>query len=154
MTDVLKHVIRSVQPPGMWDRFYEKVFFPARNWTRRQRKTLPENVRNATEKIYRFFRIFWFSFRPFLGASALYFDIFKDIAIVVMITTSLRDLTKENFVGNPDMVLENLLLFSLIAAIVLVQVRSNFAHQHGRVFFIVRFKWHVCKILYTMNNVQ
>ena len=124
MTDVLKHIIRSVQPPGMWDRFYEKVFFPARNWTRRQRKTLPENVRNATEKIYRFFRIFWFSFRPFLGASALYFDIFKDIAIVVMITTSLRDLTKENFVGNPDMVLENLLLFSLIAAIVLVQVCS------------------------------
>ena len=84
MCDVLKHVIRSSQTPGFCDRFYEKFIFDLRNWFRRQRKKLPAKYRQTTERLYTAFKIFRYSFRPFLGASALYFDIFKDITIAVM----------------------------------------------------------------------
>jgi hypothetical protein len=57
-----------------------------------------------------------------MGASALYFDILKDVSIVVMIVTSLRDLTKGHFLANPDLLFENMLLFALVTAILLVQV--------------------------------
>jgi hypothetical protein len=84
MCDILKHVIRSIQPPGMWDRFYEKFCFPVRNWFRAERKKLPDNVLKVTEKAYTWIKIFRYSWRPFLGASALYFDIFKVIILLVV----------------------------------------------------------------------
>jgi hypothetical protein len=48
--------------------------------------------------------------------------LFQDVAIAVMISTSLSDLTKNNFIGNLDLVFETSLLFVFIIAIVLVQV--------------------------------
>lgn len=42
-----------------------------------------------------------------------------------MITTSLHDLTKGDFITNHDLLFENMLLFSLIVAIILVQVHRN-----------------------------
>jgi len=122
MCDVLKHVIRSSQPPGVFDRFYEKFIFDIRNWFRRQRKKLPDKYRQTTERLYTALKIFRYSFRPFLGASALYFDIFKDIAIAVMIATSLSDLTKDNYIGNMKVCFETALLFIFVIAIVLVQI--------------------------------
>jgi hypothetical protein len=122
MCDVLKHVVTSSQPPGVCDRFYEKFIFDLRNWFRRQRKKLPDKHRQMTERVYTGFKIFRYSFRPFLGASALYFDICKDIAIAVMIATSLSDLTKDNYIGNMNVCFETALLFVFVIAIVFVQI--------------------------------
>ena len=122
MCDVLKHVIRSSQTPGLCDRFYEKFIIDLRNWFRRQRKKLPAKYRQKTERLYTAFKIFRYSFQPFLGASALYFDIFKDITIAVMIAMSLSDLTKDNYIGNMKVCFETALLFVFVIAIVLVQI--------------------------------
>ena len=122
MCDILKHVIRSIQPPSALDRFYEKICFPTRNWFRRERKQLPGNVQQVTEKAYTFFKTCRYCLVPFLGASALYFDISKDIAIAFMISTSLTDLSKNNYFGNMELVFETALLFVFVLAIVLVQI--------------------------------
>ena len=71
-----------------------------------------------------------FAVRPFLGAMALYFDIFKDITFAILIYTSWKDQCEKSNVDNPEQIclfdpnysFESAVIVILIIVIVLVQV--------------------------------
>ena len=65
--------------------------------------------------------MFYYALRPFLGASALYFDICKDIVFAILIHESLTALVENNetFSNHP---FEAGLFYVLIFAIIVVQV--------------------------------
>jgi len=69
---------------------------------------------------YTLYNMFYYALRPFLGASALYFDICKDIVFAILIHESLTALVgNESFSNHP---FEAGLFYVLIIAIILVQV--------------------------------
>ena len=69
------------------------------------------------------YNILFFAFRPFLGASALYFDIFKNIAFVYLFWTALEVLTNGK---EPEEIekaqLESAMIIFMLTTMILVQV--------------------------------
>ena len=87
----------------------------------------PECLRKMGQFIARANRASKFAVRPFLGAMALYFDIFKDCTFAILIYTSWSDQCQRNSTDqiclfNPDYSFESAVIVILIFSIVLVQV--------------------------------
>ena len=69
------------------------------------------------------YNILFFAFRPFLGASALYFDIFKNIAFVYLFWTALEVLTYGKEAEEIEKAqLESAMIIFMLTAMILVQV--------------------------------
>ena len=64
--------------------------------------------------------MFYYALRPFLGASALYFDICKDIVFAILIHESLTALVGNESLSNHPF--EAGLIYVLIFSIIVVQV--------------------------------
>ena len=69
---------------------------------------------------YTLYNMFYYALRPFLGASALYFDICKDIVFAILIHESLTALVGNESLSNHPF--EAGLFYVLIFAIIVVQV--------------------------------
>ena len=69
------------------------------------------------------YNILFFAFRPFLGASALYFDIFKNFAFVYLFWTALEVLTYGKEAEEIEKAqLESAMIIFMLTAMILVQV--------------------------------
>ena len=92
-----------------------------RTW-REEKKDNPacNGVLKCFSGCYTLYNMFYYALRPFLGASALYFDICKDIVFAILIHESLTALVgDESFSNHP---FEAGLFYVLIISIILVQV--------------------------------
>ena len=88
-----------------------------RNW-RRDKKDMC--IMKAFKWIYKLYNMVYYALRPFLGASALYFDICKDIVFAILIHDSLKSLTQDVTISYPHF--EYGLFYTLVLSIALVQV--------------------------------
>ena len=88
------------------------------------RKKKDENKENKCLQcfsgFYTLYNMFYYALRPFLGASALYFDICKDIVFAILIHESLTALVGNESLSNHPF--EAGLFYILIFAIIVVQV--------------------------------
>ena len=90
----------------------------------------PECLRKIGQFIARANRASKFAVRPFLGAMALYFDIFKDCTFAILIYTSWKDHCEgknveeanQNCLTNSNYSFESAVIVILIFVIALVQV--------------------------------
>ena len=121
-SEVLKTVMDSVnQESGFWDMLYNR-YLPVKLTIRKWRtESAPLPIRTCFSAIYKFYNLIFYAVVPFMGASALYFDIFKDISFAYLIYTSLYDMSGGDLL-NPDYDFEAALLITLILAIISVQV--------------------------------
>ena len=67
--------------------FYRNEF---RNWRNRD---APSCWKNFLNYLIRFYNAIFYAIRPLMGASALYFDIFKDITFAALIYVTLYDMS-------------------------------------------------------------
>ena len=96
-----------------------------RKW-REEKKHNPacNGVLKCFSGFYTLYNMFYYALRPFLGASALYFDICKDIVFAILIHESLTALVGDESLSNHPF--EHGLLYVLILAIIVVQVSFFF----------------------------
>jgi hypothetical protein len=120
-SEVLKKVLDSVKEPDMGDKLYNNYYLPLKIKLRRWRTTGPNWIQNFFKALYWLYNILFYTVRPFLGASALYFDILKDCTFAYLIYTSLYDMSSDNVLG-AEYDFEAALVITLIIAIILVQL--------------------------------
>ena len=99
--DILKEVIAAhdYQDNNGYNAMYNKVYLPLKTKWRHWRTSdqAPKCVKGFLHGCAWIYNVLFFTMRPFLGASALYFDIFKDIAFAYLIWNSVDVLTKGDF---------------------------------------------------------
>ena len=127
--EILKAVVRSFHGPSIGEQIAIKCL-PIRNALRNLRFANHDGSHERHEgpteiecmKItYSLFRRIWHSIKPFLGASTLYFDVFKDASIAILIYSALNSMTNENLFDK-EYQFETALFVALVSAIVTVQV--------------------------------
>ena len=74
------------------------------------------------EEVYTFLKRAWYSIKPFIGASALYFDISKDISLAILIYSALQSMTGGFDMSGHNLSFEYSLLAALVGAIIFVQI--------------------------------
>ena len=99
--------------------FYRNEF---RNWRNRD---APSCWKNFLNYLIRFYNAIFYAIRPLMGASALYFDIFKDITFAALIYVTLYDMSGGQLHDGDKYLFETTLVVIFIFAIVLVQVSRN-----------------------------
>ena len=95
-SDILKEVLDSTDLDAK-DKFYNKFWIPLKTKLRKIKQDLGAKwplLGSCVKKSHSLYNYFYFAWRPFLGSSALYFDIFKDMTYAYLIFTSLYDMTK------------------------------------------------------------
>ena len=132
--EILKAVIQSREEPGFTDKLYARIL-PLRNAIRNWRFTRQGEVvgggmitkddtrqkeNDLLKKIYTFLKIAWHSIKPFLGASTLYFEVFKDTSLAILIYSALNTMTKGDLLDK-EVQFETTVLVALVSAIVTVQ---------------------------------
>ena len=101
-SDILKKVVEyteyngySADNPGTFIRFYNQCL-SWKNACRKWRESSdtccyseekPNCFNSCFDKVYTLYNMFYYALRPFLGVSALYFDICKDITFAILIYT-------------------------------------------------------------------
>ena len=97
-SQVLRKVIKSVQPHGVFSSFYN-WYMPKKNWMRMQfRSSVPKSERKWFNTLYMIWNTTWYLVKPFIGASFFYFELIKDLVFTFLIYFTVMDLTKNNFV--------------------------------------------------------
>ena len=120
-------------------------------------RNAPECLRKIGQFIARANRASKFAVRPFLGAMALYFDIFKDCTFAILIYTSWKDHCEgknveeanQNCLTNSEYSFESALIVILIFVITLVQV-SIFIFIY---LYIINKKIFLIKLSFLMFQV-
>ena len=127
-SEILKTILTSVESAdgngGTIYRIYNhylKLKVLLRKW---REDRCHASVQSCFDVVYTLYNMFYYALRPFLGASALYFDICKDVTFAVLIYSSLwdlagpdHDITKFHFEAG--------LFYVLVSSIILVQVCST-----------------------------
>ena len=122
--EILQKVIQSVDSKSGIASIYNKCFLPLKISCRKFRKDqLPPSVGLIFDTIYQLYNMVYYALRPFLGVSALYFDIFKDMTFAYLIYISLYDMSGGDWVSS-DYHFEAAIVITLILSIVIVQVSA------------------------------
>ena len=136
-SDILKKVVEyteyngySADNPGTFIRFYNQCL-SWKNACRKWRESSdtccyseekPNCFNSCFDKVYTLYNMFYYALRPFLGVSALYFDICKDITFAILIWNSLDYAAKANATDPTDHQFEYFLYIVLVLSIALTQV--------------------------------
>ena len=158
--DVLKDVIaaQNYDSNSTLNSITNKIYLPIKNKWRDLRR-IPkdkfgqdiQNQENCCKKFLKgcawLYNTLFFAFRPFLGASALYFDIFKNISFVYLFWTALEVLTdgKEDEEIAKAQLEYAMIVFMLTGK--LIKIYYNFECKSIKIYYSFRCK--LIKIYYS-----
>ena len=119
--DVFKMVIAAhdYDAKSTYQVFLKKWYLPLKTrWTNWRRSQNPNYLQRLFNLCARLYNTLFIAIRPFMGASALYLDIFKNWILVYLFWSSLDSLMEKNFQTS----FEYTLMITMITAIGLAQL--------------------------------
>ena len=119
--DVFKQVLAAhhYDAKSTYQVILKKWYLPLKTkWTKWRKPKNPTCLQRLFNLFARLYNIFFFAIRPFMGASALYLDIFKNWILVYLFWSSLDSLRKKDF----ETTFEPTLMVVMICAIGLAEL--------------------------------